>query len=221
MTADAVAAASRARRVRYPVWLLGGPGAGAYEVGRALHGEGDSRGFVSVRQTLPGSPEIEERVRSALADDPGIDTVSLYVERIERQTAAVQERLLRWSAEGTLRDGRAIAIRLLAQSDEGSRGTELLPALRHRLSALTIPLPPLAARRAEIPAIATALAAQLCEELALVEPPIDDAALRRLAERDWPGNLEELTAVITRALIAAEGQRITTFEAPRAVRRAP
>jgi transcriptional regulator of acetoin/glycerol metabolism len=147
--------------------------------------------------------------------------VSLYVERIERQTAAVQERLLRWSAEGTLRDGRAIAIRLLAQSDEGSRGTELLPALRHRLSALTIPLPPLAARRAEIPAIATALAAQLCEELALVEPPIDDAALRRLAERDWPGNLEELTAMITRALIVAEGQRITTFEAPRAVRRAP
>jgi signal transduction histidine kinase len=175
---------------------------------------------VSVRQTLPG-PELEERLRSALADDPGTVIVSLYVERIERQTAPVQERLLRWSIEGTVREGRAIPIRLLAQSDEGSRGAELLPALRHRLSALTIPLPPLSARRAEIPAIATALAAQICEELGLVEPLIDDAALRRLAERDWPGNLDELTAVITRVVIAAEGQRITTFETPRAARRGP
>lgn len=221
MTADAVAAAARARRVHYPVWLLGGPGAGAYEVSRALHAEGDPRGFVSVRQVVLGPPEIEERLRTALTDDPGIDVVSLYVERIERQTAPVQERLLRWSSEGISLGGRAIPIRLLAQSDEGSRGTELLPALRHRLSPLTIPLPPLSTRRAEIPEIAAALAAQLCEELGLVEPPIDEAALRRLAERDWPGNLDELTAFIARVLIGAEGQRITTFEAPRAARRAP
>ncbi len=220
MTADAVAAVSRARRVLLPVWLLGGPGAGAYEVSRALHEEGDPRGFVSVRQTAERPAELEERLRAALADDPGIDRLTLYVERIERQTAAVQERSLRWSTEGTLRDGRAIPVRLLAQSDEGSRGSELLPALRHRLSALTIPLPSLSARRAEIPAIAAALAAQLCDELRLVEPPIDEAALRRLAERDWPGNLDELTAVVARALITAEGQRITTFEAPRGARRA-
>jgi transcriptional regulator of acetoin/glycerol metabolism len=207
--------------VRHPVWLLGGPGAGAYEVGRALHAEGDPRGFVSVRQTVPGPAEIEERLRSALADDPGIDQVSLYVERIERQPASVQERLLRWSTEGAFRMGQPISVRLLAQSDEGSRGSELLPPLRHRLSTLMVPLPSLSTRRAEIPAIAAVIAAQLCEDLGLAEPPIDEDALRRLAERDWPGNLDELTAVISRGLIAAEGQRIATFEMSRASRQTP
>jgi signal transduction histidine kinase len=221
LTADAVAAVSRARRVHHPVWLLGGPGAGGYELSRAFHEEGDSRGFVSVRQTVPGSAELEERLRAAVADDLGINRVTLYVERIERQTTAVQERLLRWSTEGAFHGGRPISVRLFAQSDEGSRGAELLAALRYRLSALTIPLPSLSVRRAEIPAIAEALATQLCEDLGLTEPPIDEAALRRLAERDWPGNLDELTAVIARALIAAEGQRITTFDVSRPSRRAP
>jgi signal transduction histidine kinase len=201
--------------------LLGGPGAGAYELSRAFHEQGDPRGFISVRQTVPGPAELEERLRAAVADDPGIDRVTLYVERIERQTAAVQERLLRWSTEGAFHGGRPISIRLFAQSDEGSRGAELLSALRYRLSALTIPLPSLSVRRAEIPAIAETLATQLCDDLGLAEPPIDEAALRRLAERDWPGNLDELAAVIARALIAAEGQRITTFDASRAARRAP
>ena len=221
MTADAVAAVSRASRLHHPVWLLGGPGAGAYEISRALHEEGGPRGFVSVRQTVPGPTELEERLRAATTDDPGIDRVTLYVERIERQGAAVQERLLRWSTEGAFCGGRPVPVRLFAQSDEGSRGAELLPALRYRLSALTIPLPPLHARRAEIPAIAATLATQLCEELGLAEPPIDEAALRRLGERDWPGNLDELAAVIARALIAAEGQRITTFDVSRTSRRAP
>jgi len=221
LTPDAAAVVSHARRVHHPVWLLGGPGAGAYELSRALHEDGDPRGFVSVRQTVPGPAELEERLRTILSDDPGIDRVTLYVERIERQSTAVQERLLRWSTEGAFRTGRPVSIRLFAQSDEGSRGAELLPALRHRLSALTIPLPSLNARRAEIPAIAETLAAQLCEELALVEPPIDEAALERLGERDWPGNLDELAAVIARALIASEGQRISTFDVSRASRRAP
>ncbi len=207
--------------MRHPVWLLGGPGAGAYEVGRALHAEGDPRGFVSVRQTVAGPAEIEDRLRSALADDPGVDRVTLYVERIERQTASVQERLLRWSTEGAFREGQPISVRLLAQSDEGSRGTELLPPLRHRLSVLMIPLPSLGTRRAEIPAIAAVIAAQLCEELGLAEPAIDEGALRQLAEREWPGNLDELTAVIARGLISAEGQRIATFEMSRASRRTP
>ena len=111
LTADAVAAISRARRLHHPVWLLGGPGAGAYEITRALHEEGDPRGFVSVRQTVPGPTELEERLRAATTDDPGIDRVTLYIERIERQGAAVQERLLRWSTEGAFRGGRPIPVR--------------------------------------------------------------------------------------------------------------
>jgi signal transduction histidine kinase len=107
----------------------------------------------------------------------------------------------------------------LAQSDENHRPGDLLPALKHRLSVLTIPLPSLATRRSEISGIALALADSICAELGLAEPAIDEAALRRLAERDWPGNLDELAAVLTHALIAADGDRISDFGLPAIARR--
>ncbi|MGH7898558.1 MAG: histidine kinase dimerization/phospho-acceptor domain-containing protein, partial [Candidatus Binatia bacterium] len=148
-----------------------------------------------------------------LESDPTLDLVSLYVERIDRQPSGVQERVLCWADEGTRWQRRTIPVRLIAQSDEGVRPSDLLPSLRHRLSPLVIALPSLTTRRSEIPQIALALADEISEHLGLPEPVIDDAALARLAEREWPGDLEELEAVITRALIAAGGERIDGFEA--------
>ena len=217
---EAAAAVGRALRLRHPVWLIGGPGSGAYEVARALHEEGGWGGFVSVRQPLASAVEIEDRVRLTLESDPSIDRLSLYVERIERQLPAIQERLLRWNDEGVRWAGRAVSVRLLAQSDDNHRPGDLLPALRHRLSVLNVTLPSLAARRADIAAIAQTLVERICAELGLAEPVIDPNALRRLAERDWPGNLDELAAVLTHTLIAAEGDRITDFGVPAIARRA-
>ena len=113
---EAVAGVLRARRWRHPVWMIGGPGAGAYEVSRALHENGDPIGFVSARQVVSSATDLEERIRGALDSEPLIEAMSLYVERIERQPLAVQERILRWSDEGTRRGARPISIRLLAQS---------------------------------------------------------------------------------------------------------
>jgi signal transduction histidine kinase len=219
LTAEAAAVVSRARRLRHPVWLLGGPGSGAYEVARALHEDGGWGGFVSVRQPLASAMEIEDRVRLTLESDPTLDALSLYVERIERQLPAVQERLLRWSDEGVRWTGRAISIRLLAQSDESHRAGDLLLALRHRLSVLTVPLPSLASRRSEIAAIARGMAEHISAELGLPPPVIEEAALRRLADREWPGNLDEMAAVLTHALIAADGEPITDFGLPAIARR--
>lgn len=214
MTPEALVAVSVALRSAHPVWLAGGPGAGAYEIARALHRAGDPAGFVSIRRPLASAAEVDERLRSAVDDDPGGDAIGLYVERIERQSGAVQECMLRYGDEGVRSRGRTTLVRLLAQSDEGCRASELMPALRDRLSALVVPLPPLDARRGDIAAIARALADQLSAELGLPEPVIEDAALRRLAERGWPRNLDELAAVVTRGLLAAQGRPIDDFDAP-------
>ncbi len=214
MTSEAVAAISVALRSTHAVWLTGGPGAGAYEVARSLHRAGDPAGFVSIRRPLASAAEVDERLRSAIDDDLAGDPISLYVERIERQSAAVQESVLRYGDEGMRCRGRTALVRLLAQSDEGCRASELMPALRDRLSALIVPLPPLDARREDIATIARVLADRLSEELRLPAPVIDDAALRRLAKRGWPRNLDELAAVVTRGLLAAQGQPIDDFDAP-------
>lgn len=214
LTSEAVAAVSRARRWRHPLWLLGGPGTGAYEVARALHQDGDPLGFISVRQPSANAAEIESRIRSAIESAPLIDVIGVYVERVERQPLEVQEHLLRWSDEGTRWASRALPIRLFAQSDGGFRPADLLPALRHRLSSLTIPLPSLSARESDIPSIARSLGERISAELGLPEPVIDETALQALCDRDWPGNLDELAAAVTRALIATEGAPITDFDRP-------
>ena len=211
LTAESALTAARARDLRQPVWLVGGPGAGAYAVSRALHQDGDPSGFVSVRQLLATSREIEDRLTSAFEANPPLDRVSLYVERIERQPPAVQERVLSWVDEGARWQGRLISVRLFGQSDDGFRPADLLAPLRHRLSALVIKLPPLSARQSEIPRIALTLADEISESLGLPEPVIDDLALSQLAEQEWPGNLEELEAVIRRSLVLAAGQPIEEF----------
>ena len=214
MVTEAVQTVALALRSRHPVWLAGGPGAGAYEVARALHGESDPARFVSVRRILAEPAELDERVRAALEADSQSDLLTLYVERVERQTPAVQERVLRLSDEGVAWHGRGVGVRLLAQTDEGCRTREILGGLHSRLSVLILLLPPLSQRRSEIPAIALALADQISEELGLPEPVIDDAELRRLAEREWPRNLEDLAALIAHGILAAQGDRVQRFDAP-------
>ena len=215
---EAARAAGRALRSRQPVWLAGGPGTGAYEVARALHRRGDPLGFVSVRRPLTSATELETRLSASIDADPTGDPVTLYVERIERQSPAIHECIVRYGDEGARAQGRVIAVRVLAQSDDGCRPTELLPALRHRLLPLVIHLPSLATRQTEIPALARALVTEIAEELGITPPPIEDRAFEELAEREWPGNLDELGAVLTRALLDTDGQRIETFDPNRPAR---
>src|SRR5688500_3242756 len=72
--------------------------------------------------------------------------------------------------------------------------------LYYRLQVLTLTLPPLRARRAELTALAAAL---LPRGAQLGEP-----AMRALLGYAWPGNIRELKNTLWRAAILADGQRI-------------
>jgi len=72
--------------------------------------------------------------------------------------------------------------------------------LYYRLQVLTIALPPLRERRAEIPALAAALAPR--------DAVLGDSALATLVAYDWPGNIRELKNALWRASILAEGDAI-------------
>jgi DNA-binding NtrC family response regulator len=69
--------------------------------------------------------------------------------------------------------------------------------LYYRLQVLTLELPPLRERRAEIPALARALAPRAAA--------LSDAAVAALVAYDWPGNIRELKNALWRATILAEG----------------
>jgi DNA-binding NtrC family response regulator len=82
--------------------------------------------------------------------------------------------------------------------------------LFYRLAVVTVELPPLRARREDIPLIATTLLQRFCERNPSVTArAIDASAMARLVSQPWPGNVRELRNVIERASSLAEGPEIT------------
>ncbi len=74
----------------------------------------------------------------------------------------------------------------------------LTPELHELLAHAVVDLPPLRDRREDIPGLAARALEAAC--LRLRQPPLkfSTAALARLAEHDWPGNLAELDALAAR-----------------------
>jgi len=79
----------------------------------------------------------------------------------------------------------------------------LTPELHELLAHALVDLPPLRDRREDIPSLAAHALESACVRLR--QPPLrfSDAALARLAEHDWPGNLAELESLAGR--LALEG----------------
>ncbi len=78
--------------------------------------------------------------------------------------------------------------------------------LFHRLNVIPIHLPPLRARREDIPGLAASFCQSLGEEYGHPEFHIGENAMEFLLRHAWPGNVRELRNVLERALILSDGQ---------------
>lgn len=76
--------------------------------------------------------------------------------------------------------------------------------LYYRLAVVRLDIPPLAARRSDIRAIALYLVSELAREQGCPVPRIDDGTIAELQRRDWPGNVRELRNALEHALVVAE-----------------
>lgn len=79
----------------------------------------------------------------------------------------------------------------------------LTPELHELLAHAVVDLPPLRERREDIPGLAACALEAACVRLRLPPRKFSEAALARLAEHDWPGNLAELESLAGR--LALEG----------------
>lgn len=77
--------------------------------------------------------------------------------------------------------------------------------LYHRLAVFPIRLPPLRKRRDDIPLLAQELLRAVGNELDRDNLSLDDGALARLTQADWPGNIRELRNTLERAAILSDG----------------
>ena len=81
--------------------------------------------------------------------------------------------------------------------------------LYYRLGVVVIPLPPLRDREGDIPLLATTLLQRFGAEAKRKISAFTPQALRAMERYQWPGNVRELENRVKRAVIMAEGTKIT------------
>jgi len=84
--------------------------------------------------------------------------------------------------------------------------------LFYRLQVMPIALPPLDARRSDIPLLARHFCAHATESLHLPELGLSAATERALEVADWPGSVRQLENFISAAVVRAYGEESRTLE---------
>jgi transcriptional regulator with PAS, ATPase and Fis domain len=135
---------------------------------------------------------------------------TIFLDELGNISLAAQARLLRALEERKIRplgsdEERELDVRVIAASrrDLASMVAEgsFRPDLYYRLSVVRVALPPLRARREDIPAIV----AELLRRRGMEPGRIAGPNLDRLVGHTWPGNVRELRNVIDRALALSPG----------------
>jgi two-component system response regulator FlrC len=106
----------------------------------------------------------------------------------------------------------SLDVRVLAATNcdlsERVRSGRFREDLYYRLNVFPLEIPPLRARRGDIPFLARYCLERFAATVGRPGMGFSDAALAALTAYDWPGNIRELGNVVQRAMIMAPGQTI-------------
>jgi transcriptional regulator with PAS, ATPase and Fis domain len=86
--------------------------------------------------------------------------------------------------------------------------------LFYRLNVVNIHIPPLRDRREDIPLLVDYFIKKYCNSMNKPPASIDLAALKRLQEFNFPGNVRELENMIERAIVVGDGKKIGLKDLP-------
>lgn len=172
--------------------LTGEPGTGVEAVAQALH---DLSSFADTPLLTLRAAEADRQLRNPAALFAGALRGALFLVDIDRLSSQGQQALLRILR---LRRHRRIAVIASSTRDlrslvsAGSFSTELAA----QIGALHLLLPSLRERPEDIPLLANQLLQTEATRLALSAPDLDITFLNHAAELTWPGNLDQLRAVL-------------------------
>lgn len=208
--------------------LITGPnGSGKELVARNLHEQSERAAmpYIDVNCAAIPSELIESELfghekgsfTSAVKQHKGkfeqADGGTLFLDEIGDMSLAAQAKVLRVLQEKKLsRVGSdkdiEVNVRVIAAtnknlSEEIAAG-RFREDLFHRLSVIVINVPPLDARREDIPLLIDYFISQICSESTLPRKEFSPAAVELLKQRDWPGNIRELRNVVERLLILGD-----------------
>src|SRR5262249_17590935 len=153
---------------------------------------------------------------------------TLYLDDVGDVPFALQGKLLRVLQEGAFEplgsaETRAVDVRIIAGTHRDLARAITERAFRqdlyYHLDAISIELPPLRQRRADIPALLEHFLHKYAAENRKGVTGFGGSALEALLAHDWPGNVRELENAVMRAVVLARGPVISGELLPPAVRR--
>src|SRR5207342_2469498 len=148
---------------------------------------------------------------------------TLFLDEIAEMQPATQVKLLRVLQERTFRrlGGRqeqAVDVRVIAATNvdptEAARTGKLRDDLYYRLNVFAVELPPLRARREDVPLLVQTFLNEFNARNGKSVRAVGQEAMYILERYQWPGNIRELRNVIERATILAEGEFIEPRHLP-------
>ena len=224
----------RAAASSAPVLITGETGVGKELVARAIHAYSARKDdpFVAVNlAALPvnlleselfgherGSFTGASARRSGRFEIAAAGT--LFLDEIGDLDVALQTKLLRVLQDGTFErvggaEAQTTRARIVTATNKpvrpGEPGCALREELYYRLAVIEIDVPPLRARRSDIP---------LLVAHALRTTParaVSEGAMARLLSYEWPGNVRELVHVLERAAVLCGGEVIDVNNLPESV----
>jgi transcriptional regulator with GAF, ATPase, and Fis domain len=157
----------------------------------------------------------------AVSERPGrfqmADGGTIFLDEIGDLPLEMQPKLLRVLQEGEFErvgeDGtRHVDVRVVAATNhdlaDEVRARRFRQDLFYRLNVFPLELPPLRARKGDIPQLATHIIARISKRHRIAAPFPAPEDFERLQEHDWPGNIRELQNVIERAVILSNDGRL-------------
>ena len=145
------------------------------------------------------------------------DRGTLFLDEVGDMRMDVQAKLLRALQEGEIeRVGGSrtlrVDVRVLAATNKDLPAAiadgEFREDLYYRLNVIPVHAPPLRARKDDIPELAQAFVADVCDDNGMRLKDLGEAAQSALAEHDWPGNVRELRNACERLVILTPGSAV-------------
>jgi len=231
--------AQKAAASTIPVLIEGESGVGKELFARAIHGSGErkSKPFVAVNCGAIPDNLVEsilfghekgsftgatERHTGKFVEASG---GTLFLDEVSELPLAAQVKLLRALQEGAVEavGGRKpvkVDVRIISATNrkllDRVKGGQFREDLFYRLHVLPLTIPPLRARREDIPHLLRHFLARFCAEENRPITGISGEAMALLSQLDWPGNIRQLENAVYRAVVMSEGDQLGLADFPQA-----
>jgi DNA-binding NtrC family response regulator len=236
--------AQKAAASTIPVLIEGESGVGKELFARAIHGSGErkSKPFVAVNCGAIPDNLVEsilfghekgaftgatERHTGKFVEASG---GTLFLDEVSELPLAAQVKLLRALQEGAVEavGGRKpvkVDVRIVSATNrkllDHVKSGQFREDLFYRLHVLPLTIPPLRARREDIPHLLRHFLARFSAEENRLITGISGEAMALLSQLEWPGNIRQLENAVYRAVVMSESDQLGPADFPQAAAQSP